>query len=144
MIQVFIEAEAGSRDKNVYDEHTFEHLETKQTCREYPYPYGFIPGSLTDDDEAVDCYIITKRPLEAGTLVDCEPAGLLEFFEGDELDHKMIASLPGEPVDIGDMLRIELSEFIYEIWTRFPEIRVRVGEILPKQAADDYLAAHRE
>ena len=144
MIQVFIEAEAGSRDKNVYDEHTFEHLETKQTCREYPYPYGFIPGTITDDDEAVDCYIITPTPLTAGTLVDCEPVGLLELFEGDELDHKVIAALPGETVEAGDMLRLELSEFIYEIFTRFPEIHVRVGEILPKEAAEEHLAAHQE
>ncbi|MFP4564720.1 MAG: inorganic diphosphatase, partial [Spirochaetia bacterium] len=93
MIQVFIEAEAGSPDKNVYDEHTFEHLGVKRACREFPYPYGFIPGTVTDDGEAVDCYIITRTPLTAGTLVDCEPAGLLELFEGDETDHKAIAVL---------------------------------------------------
>ena len=144
MIQVFIEAVAGSPDKNVFDEHTFEHLGVKRACRAFPYPYGFIPGTVTDDGEAVDCYIITRIPLTAGTLVDCEPVGLLELFEGDELDHKVIAALPGETVDTDEMLRIELAEFIYEIFTRFPEITVRVGRILSKQAAEDHLAAHQE
>jgi inorganic pyrophosphatase len=144
MIQVFIEAEAGSPDKNIYNEHTYEHLGVKRACRAFPYPYGFIPGTVTDDDEAVDCYIITEKPLKAGRLIDCVPVGLLEFFEGDELDHKVIAALAGENVETGDMLRLELSEFIYEIFTRYPEITVRVGEILSKQAAEELIAAHRK
>ncbi len=137
MIKVFIEAERGSPDKGVYDEKTFKYKGTKTALRAFPYAYGFIPDTLTDDEEAIDSYIITEKHLPAGSLVECEPVGVLEFFEGDESDQKIISVLPGE----GDKdvltakLHDELAEFIYDIFKKFPEITIRVGEFLPRNAA---------
>jgi inorganic pyrophosphatase len=103
--------------------------------RPYPYPYGFIIGTKGDDEEAVDAFIITDKRLEPGSTVQCEPVGLLELFEGDEHDHKVLAVLPGEQVPLDDGVHAKLKDFIYTIFTRFPEIQVRVGEILPKESA---------
>lgn len=137
MINVFIEAEKGSPEKGVYDEKTFEYKGTKRALRSFPYPYGFIPGTLTDDGEALDSYIITEQHLSAASLVECEPVGVLEFFEGDESDQKIISVLPGEKRGevLTEELHKELAEFIYAIFKKFPEITIEVGEFLSREAA---------
>lgn len=139
MIDVFIEVSKGSDRKSKYDENTFEFIKSVEMLRPYPYPYGFILGTKGDDEEAVDAFIITDKRLEPGTKVQCEPVGILEMFEGDELDHKVLAVLPGENVSLDNGVHEKLKDFIYTIFTRFPEIEVRVGEILPKEAALDHL-----
>ena len=115
MIRVFIEAQAGSREKGLYDEQTLTYKRTRRINRPYPYPYGFVMGTRSEDGEAVDCYILTTDPLKAGTVVECQPIGLLE----------------------------ELRNFIYGVFHAFPDTRVQVGEILPKTAATEYIQKHR-
>jgi hypothetical protein len=64
--------------------------------------------------------------------VECEPVGLLLQDEDGEIDHKVLAALPGQAVTTGPELLQELQEFIYAIFARDP---VRVGPILPREAA---------
>jgi len=135
MIQVFIEAEAGSHAKNLYDEKTMEYKETRHVRQSYPYPYGFIIGTRGPDGDGVDCYVITKNMLRAGTLVECKPIGLLEQDENGEIDHKVLAALPGQRVELGEELLKELHEFIHAVFAEVPEVHVRVGSILPREAA---------
>lgn len=153
MIKVFIEVDAGSNEKHSYDEKSLQHLHRSYTLEPYPYPYGFIRGTLTDDGEALDAYIITSRHYSPGTEVECEAVGLLELFEDSELDHKVIALLPddsGNTVNPGDTpqneapadkfplneaLREELEDFILAIFKKFPKINVRIGRLLPRNSA---------
>jgi len=144
MIRMLIEAEAGSLDKNLYNEKTLEHRETRRLSQPYPYPYGFIIGTSSEDGDAVDCYLITKDKLEAGSIVECEPIGLLEQFEGDEIDHKVLAALPGQQVEITTELLRELQGFIYAIFAQYPEVNVRVGIIQPKEAALRHIQNHQK
>ncbi len=75
--------------------------------------------------------------MSAGSIVECEPVGVLKFFEGDERDQKIISLLPEEKDKevLTKALHEELAEFIYEIFKKFPEITVRVGDFLPREAA---------
>jgi len=139
MIQVFIQVEAGSRNKRMYNEKTREYRETRRVSQPYPYPYGFIVGTNAEDGDAVDCYLITKDFLKAGTLVECEPVGLLEQDEGGEKDHKVLAVLPGQDVEIGTALLNVLQDFIYSVFAAFPDVNVRVGPIRPREAALNYI-----
>jgi inorganic pyrophosphatase len=135
MIKVFIEAEAGSRNKNRYDKKTLVYKETGEVAQPYPYPYGFILGTRGPDDDSVDCYILTKDALKAGTMVECEPIGLLEQHEGEEIDHKVLATLSGQEIELDSELHKKLSDFIHALFAEFPELNVRVGRILPREAA---------
>ena len=47
----------------------------------YPFPYGFIIGTMAADECNVDCFVITKRELKTGGIVECEPIGLMEQIE---------------------------------------------------------------
>jgi inorganic pyrophosphatase len=135
MIRALIQVVPGSSFRNVYNEQTLELLDKRPASDSYPYPYGFIIGTLTDDGDAVDCYLITKEKLEPGSIVECEPFGMLEQFEGDELDHKVLATLPGQHVESTPELQKELHDFIHSIFRFHPEVQIRVGDILPKETA---------
>jgi inorganic pyrophosphatase len=89
-----IQVAGGSCEKKLYNERTLECRETRRTARPYPYPYGFIIGTSAADGGCVDCYLITQDRLKAGTIVACEPVGLLEQDEGGEVDHKVLAVCP--------------------------------------------------
>ena len=144
MIKVFIEVEAGSCDKNLYDAKTLEYKGTRRISRPYPYPYGFIMGTRAADGDNVDCYLITHERVQPGTIVECQPIGLLEQDEGGEVDHKVLAVLPGQEVEAGQALLQELRDFIYDVFAQFPDVVVRVGRVLPREAALQHIQACRD
>ena len=83
----------------------------------------------------MECYLITNDTLKAGTIVECEPIGLLEQEEDGEVDHKVLASLPGQDVTSSQELLEELRDFIYAVFAQFPEVSVTIGHILPRELA---------
>jgi inorganic pyrophosphatase len=137
MIRMLIQVAAGSCNRNIYNERTLEYLETRRGSQPYPYPYGFIIGTSAEDGACVDCYLITSDRLMSGAIVECEPLGLLLQDEDGEIDHKVLAGIPGQDVVLGQGLLQELQAFIYAIFDECP--KVRVGPILPREAALNHL-----
>jgi molybdenum cofactor cytidylyltransferase len=143
MIEVLVQVAAASREKRVYNERTLEYLETRCTARPYPYPYGFVIATSAADGDCVDCYVLTHDILQAGTIVACEPVGLLEQDEGGEVDHKVLAALSGQAVVLGHELLQELQDFIAALFAAYPDSHVRVGPLLPREAALRHLQSHQ-
>ena len=144
MIQVLIQVEAGSSDRKLYDEKTLEYRETRRGSRPYPYPYGFILGTSAEDGDAVDCYLITKEWLKSGEIVECEPIGLLEQNEDGEIDHKVLAAIPGEDIELSAGLLKELQDFIHALFSQYPDMRVSVGPLLPREVAVHHIQEFRD
>jgi inorganic pyrophosphatase len=142
-IKVCIQIEAGSFDRRIYNEKTLEYKGTHRTSRPFPYPYGFILETNAADGDNVDCYIITREKLKSGNIVECEPIGLLEQYENEEVDHKVLATMPGEYVVVSQSLHQELKDFICALCSQFPNLTMRVGPILSQTAAIDYIQASR-
>jgi inorganic pyrophosphatase len=140
---MLIQVAADSCDRNVYNERTLEYIETRHGSLPYPYPYGFIIGTGAADGDCVDCYLITSEKLMSGTIVECEPVGLLLQDEDGEIDHKVLAAIPGQDVVVGPQLLQELQEFIYAAFAKYPDMQVRVGPILPRDAALHHLQESR-
>jgi len=107
--------------------------------RPFPYPYGFILGTSAADGGCVDRYIITRDMLKSGSILECDPVGLLEQAEGDEVDHKVLASLSGQHVTPDQKLLEELRSFIYDLISSFPDANLQVGGILPRETALQYI-----
>jgi hypothetical protein len=76
--------------------------------------------------------------------VECEPIGLLEQDEDGEVDHKVLAALPGQHIELGQGLLQELRDFIYAVFAPWPDVHVQVGRMLPRQAALKHIQACRE
>jgi inorganic pyrophosphatase len=138
-MQVFIENQAGSRRKNIYDERTLRHLRTFDVSASYPYPYGFVVGTVSGDNDAVDCFVLTSEPLIAGTTLECDPIGLLEQVEDGEIDHKILAVPSGGSAKIDDAVVAALKEFISGVFSHVPDKRMEIGRLLDRHAAESYL-----
>lgn len=138
-MQVFIENEAGSRCKNIYDERTLRYLRTIDVSASYPYPYGFIIGTVSGDDDAVDCFVLTAEPLAAGTTLECDLIGLLEQVEDGEIDHKVLAVPSGAYATIDEAVIGALKKFISGVFADIPNKRMEIGRLLGRDAAESYV-----
>lgn len=143
-MRVFIENEAGSRRKRIFDERTLVHLRTVDVSAAYPYPYGFVLDTLSGDGDAVDCFVLTQTPLRSGATIDCEPVGLLEQVEDGEIDHKVLAILPGGDARLDAPVVAALKAFIAGVFAHVPGKRMTVGRLLDRQAAEAYLGQCRD
>ena len=141
-MRVLIENEAGSTTKHRYDERTLALTGTATVSAAYPFPYGFAIGTRSGDGDAVDCFVLTGRPLASGTVVECEPVGLLEQIEDGAVDHKVLAMLPGDAPPSGDAVA-KLWTFAAGVFAHVPGKTMTIGRLLDRRAAEAYLARCR-
>jgi inorganic pyrophosphatase len=144
LIKVFVQNEAGSSLKHYHDEKTLVLKSTKTVSRFYPFPYGFILGTTARDGCNVDCYVVTKCPLETGQVVECTPIGLMEQFEGGEEDHNVLASIPGEHAEIDREIQMTLTDFVQNVFRDEPNKRIRAGRFLSASEAETHIKARRD
>jgi inorganic pyrophosphatase len=57
----------------------------------YPGDYGFIPGTLADDDDPLDVLVLVQQPSYPGVLIEVRPVGLLNMVDNNERDQKILA-----------------------------------------------------
>ena len=141
---VFIQNEAGSNQKNYHDEKTLEWRSVATVSRKYPFPYGFVVGTDSADGCNLDCFVITRRELKSGQLVDCRPVGLMEQFEDGQNDHNVLAMLTDEDICVDRDIELELTEFVNHVFEHVEGKRIRVGRFLGESAATAHIEAYRE
>jgi inorganic pyrophosphatase len=138
-MRVFIENEAGSTRKNSYDERTLALIGSADVSAAYPFPYGFVLGTKGGDGDAVDCFVLTNERLLSGTVLECEPVALLEQIEDGEIDHKVLAVLPGGDTSIDDTAIAALKRFAAGVFAHVPGKRMQIGRVLDRAAAEDFV-----
>ncbi|MFC1617835.1 inorganic diphosphatase [Patescibacteria group bacterium] len=147
-MKVFIENEAGSDQKNIYNEKTLEYKKTVTVSRKYPYPYGFILDTTSEDGDNLDVFVITDKRLKSGQVVECEPVGLMEQIETtwdksnknkEEEDHNVLAVFPEEKIIINDQVKAKLRDFVLHVFDLLPNKKVSVGKFLDKDTAIQYI-----
>ncbi|MFP5440502.1 MAG: inorganic diphosphatase [Gammaproteobacteria bacterium] len=57
----------------------------------YPANYGYIPGTLSDDGDALDVLVVTPYPVAPGSVVRCRPIGVLHMSDEAGIDTKLVA-----------------------------------------------------
>jgi len=139
MTKALIQVEIGSSERRIFNEQTLEYKETRLGRHPYPYAYGFIIGTSGDDGDCVDCFLLSKQFVTAGSIIECEPIGLLEQYENDEVDHKVLTILPGEDMRLQPNILEELTSFIHTIFSGHPAIIIRVGPVHSREAAHKYI-----
>ena len=140
-VRVFIENVAGSDLKHHHDEDRFVVTQVERVGAPFPFPYGFVPGTMAPDGDAVDCFVITGHPLRTGDLVDADVVGLMEQIDGGGANHNIVAVLPGDPLPDLDAVRAVLAAFITEVFRGLPGRESTAGRLLPVRDAMAYLAA---
>lgn len=143
-MKVFIENEAHSNQKNLFDEKTLEYKKTVTVSQEYPYPYGFILNTTSGDGDNLDCFVITDQLLKKGEIIDVEPIGLMEQLEDGEEDHNILMQLRGSDIELDEAIKEKLTNFVLHVFDHLKEKQMVVGEFHDKEAAVEMIKKFRD
>ena len=83
------------------------------TSMQYPANYGFIPRTITDDNDPLDVLVLCSEELQPMCLVKCYPIGIFTMTDDEKLDEKIIA-IPFEDPQMNQWREIDdLPRHIY-------------------------------
>lgn len=68
------------------------------TAMFYPFNYGFVPNTLSDDGDPADVLVRTHVEIQPGAVIRCRLIGVLKTEDDGGVDDKLIA-VPIEKVD---------------------------------------------
>lgn len=99
-VNVVIEIPIGSSTKYEY------HGEVKaivadrflHTAFTYPFNYGFIPQTWSEDHDALDIVVLSSQPVTTGTMIECRVIGMIDTEDEEGKDAKLIG-VPKAKVD---------------------------------------------
>ena len=88
-----IEIQQGDKTKYELDKETGMLIMDRvlYTSTNYPMNYGFIPLTLSEDDDPLDVFVLCSQPLARLSLVRCYPIGVVAMTDRNEHDEKIIA-----------------------------------------------------
>jgi len=95
-----IEISKGSKKKYELDKETGMIILDRilHTSTHYPANYGFIPLTLSCDDDPLDVLVLCSEDLEPLCLVECFPIGLVRMIDENKTDDKIIAVPFRDPI----------------------------------------------
>jgi inorganic pyrophosphatase len=99
-INVVIDIPKGGSNKYEYNEEEgyFELDRVLYSPFFYPFEYGFIPQTASEDGDSLDVILLTSFPTFPGCVIKARPIGLLLMKDEEGVDNKIVA-LPLEKVD---------------------------------------------
>ncbi|KAG8475218.1 hypothetical protein CXB51_032069 [Gossypium anomalum] len=103
----------------------------------YPHNYGFIPRTLCEDNDPLDCLVIMQEPVVPGCFVRARALGLMPMIDQGEKDDKIIAVCADDPeykhyTDIKELPPHRLTEIKHK---KNENKEVAVNDILPSSTA---------
>ncbi len=87
----------------------------------YPANYGFIPQTLGDDNDPLDVLVIMQEPVAPLSILTARPIGVMEMFDEEQLDEKIICIHLDDPAFNGYYHIWELPEHMLKEVKRFFE-----------------------
>lgn len=112
------------------------------TSTHYPANYGFIPRTLSEDNDPLDVLVLCQETLEPLSIVECYPIGMMTMIDENEVDEKIIAIPLNDPFlntykDINDLPQHQFQEIkhFFEIYKYLENKTTRVDNICGRQVA---------
>lgn len=68
------------------------------TAMSYPFNYGFIPNTLSEDGDAIDVLVLGDQEVMPGVVIPSKIIGMLEMTDEAGIDTKIIA-VPTDKID---------------------------------------------
>lgn len=98
-LTVVIEIPKGSRNKYEYDKERkalkFDRM--LFSAVHYPSDYGFIPGTLALDGDALDALVLVWEPTFPGCIIEAKPVGLFKMWDEKGPDEKILCVPLNDP-----------------------------------------------
>lgn len=127
-INVVVDIPKGSSNKYEYNEEGYFELDrVLYSSLFFPFEYGFMPRTASEDGDSLDVVLLSTFPAFSGCLVKARPIGVLLMQDEKGTDHKIIA-VPLEKIDprfkeiqnvedLPEHLKKEIQEF-FETYKR--------------------------
>ncbi|NMA95370.1 MAG: inorganic diphosphatase [Clostridiales bacterium] len=141
---VIIEIAAGSKTKYEIDRDTGYIILDRilYTSTQYPANYGFIPKTLSGDDDPLDVLVLCQERLDPLVLVECIPIGAIIMIDEEEVDEKIVAVPINDPSfntykDIHELPPHIMDEFSH-FFARYKELEDKetsVQKVLGREAS---------
>lgn len=61
------------------------------TAMHYPCNYGFVPHTLSDDNDPIDVMVVSNMPVAVGSVLRSRPVGVLYMEDESGGDEKILA-----------------------------------------------------
>jgi inorganic pyrophosphatase len=108
----------------------------------YPLNYGFIPQTLSEDNDPADVLVLCQEVIQPLCLVEVKPIGVIKMIDAGEEDDKIVAVVTKDMSinylnDVSELpahFFAELKHF-FEQYKKLENKTVVVKEMLGKQAA---------
>ncbi|MEI6407254.1 MAG: inorganic diphosphatase [Actinomycetes bacterium] len=117
IFDVVIEIPAGSRNKYEIDHETGEIRLDRMlfTSTRYPYDYGFVKSTLSNDGDPLDALVMLDEPTFPGCVVSCRVIGMYRMEDEAGGDDKLLCVAAGDIrknhiQDLADVAKYELDE----------------------------------
>lgn len=68
------------------------------TAMQYPFNYGFVPNTLSEDGDPIDVLVLSEQTVMPGTVIPSHVIGMLEMEDEEGIDTKVLA-VPTAKVD---------------------------------------------
>ncbi len=154
--KVFVEIPVSSSVKYEVDEETGELTVDRFmfTSFVYPFNYGYIQGTLGEDNDPLDVLVLSSHTVHPGVVIKCHAIGLLEMEDEGGVDTKIIAvpdvkidPVFGEYKDINNVPEITKRK-IKHFFDHMKELEegkwVKTGEFLGKEDAENIIKESSE
>jgi inorganic pyrophosphatase len=134
-MKAFIEIATHTTEGPMFDSNTLEIIGSKTFHVASPYAYGFIIGTHAPDDAALDCYLVSDSNIFAGTTLEVEPIGGVEFWDNGVEDHKILVREVGSSIEMTEGVKHTLVVFSDVYFANLPERDAKVGKFFDADAA---------
>ncbi len=99
VVNAVVEIPKGTRNKIEYDpeDGVFRLDRVLHSPVHYPGDYGFIPGTLAEDGDALDIIVLVTDPTFTGCVLEARPVGALVMRDEKGRDEKILAVPQRDP-----------------------------------------------
>src|SRR5512142_2128904 len=93
IVRMIVEIPKNSTNKYEYDGNlgVFRLDRTLYSPLHYPGDYGFIPGTMAEDNDPLDVLVIVDEASFTGCMISVRPVGVLQMTDSNEPDQKILA-----------------------------------------------------
>jgi inorganic pyrophosphatase len=135
VVRMIVEIPKNSTNKYEYDPKVglFRLDRSLYSPMHYPGDYGFIPGTLAEDNDPMDILSLVSEPSFTGCVFAARPVGILMMEDNEEGDQKVLA-VPTrnpryDPIHTMDQIFPHVRREIEHFFTIYKELEGRITRI---------------
>lgn len=100
VVHAIVEIPKGRRSKFELDKKTgfFKLDRYLYSSSHYPGDYGFVPGTLAEDGDALDVLVMVNEPTFTGCLIEARVVGLFRMDDRGAHDYKILGVPDRDPL----------------------------------------------